>query len=309
LQALYQFDLSVAAEHLPDVPKTSHTRYDATKNRSSVASGLVPDVNGALGQRIRLAGCDEAGRGALAGPAAVACVHIPVPSGPVPDVLLSLRGVDDSKRLTPRRRALLFERITQAASFGIGWTPPAEIDRLGIVLALKLAARRAYIALGVPADLVLLDRGLSLLSDLEIERLKELKIERLRDLTIERISDSAIERFAPSLLQSPDHPITQPLNHSISQSPDHSITQSLNPPITQSFTRGDSRSLHIAAASIIAKVARDRLMVALDRRLPGYGFGQHKGYGTPGHRAAILRLGPSPIHRRSFKVRGATSDV
>ena len=91
------------------------------------------------------------------------------------------------------------------------------------------------------------------------------------------------------------------------QSLNHSIPQSLNPSITQStelsFTRGDSRSLHIAAASIIAKVTRDQIMVDLDRHFPGYCFAKHKGYGTAAHIAAMRKIGPSAIHRRTFHVK------
>lgn len=182
-----------------------------------------------------IAGCDEAGRGALAGPACVACVSIDLTAEELVDPLI---GVDDSKRLTPKKRAELSGKIGQAASVGIGWAAPAEIDRIGIVPALRNAARRAYSALGVDVGFVLLDRGLSVGERHEL-----------------------------------------------------------------AFTRGDSRSLHIAAASIIAKVTRDRLMERLDRLVPGYGFARHKGYGTASHRASIARLGRSPIHRRSFKVK------
>jgi ribonuclease HII len=74
-------------------------------------------------------------------------------------------------------------------------------------------------------------------------------------------------------------------------------------PVEWSFTKGDARSLHIACASIVAKVARDRLMIDLGARFPGFGFATHKGYGTAAHRAAIAHLGSSPLHRRSFHVK------
>ena len=214
---------------------------------------------------ILIAGCDEAGRGALAGPACVACVHLPVVAELVsaatglPSALLSLCGVDDSKRLSPKKREDLFPKVIALAEIGIGWATPAEIDRIGIVPALRNAARRAYLALGVDTDLVLLDRG----------------------LTLGR-GDTETQAFS----------VSSPLRVS---SPSF--------PRELAFTRGDAKSLHIAAASIIAKVSRDRLMVELDRRVPGYGLAQHKGYGTQAHRAAISRRGPSPIHRRSFVVR------
>ncbi len=231
---------------------------------SLVASGLVPD-----GQRpsseaptaerakektsqtscdatgLTIAGFDEAGRGALAGPVVVGCVHFPfVASGLDPPV--ELVGLDDSKRLSPQKRNALCERIRTLAKWGIGCSSPLEIDRLGIVSALTLAAQRAYRAMGYGVDLLLLDRGLSLGGVVSSK------------------------------------PATTP------------------PEIA--FTKGDTKSLHIAAASILAKVSRDRMMARVAVRFPDYGFDHNKGYGTPGHLAALRRLGPSPFHRTSFRL-------
>jgi ribonuclease HII len=161
----------------------------------------------------------------------------------------------------------MYRRITEVASWGIGWASAQEIDLLGIVPAISLAARRAYSMMGQRVDLLLCDRGLSLLSDLVSERL--------------------------------NHLTPQASDPSVSQSPDHSIIQSLE----LSFTKGDSRSLHIAAASILAKVARDRMMLNLHQRFPVYAFAANKGYGTPAHLAALRENGPSTIHRRSFRVK------
>jgi ribonuclease HII len=199
-------------------------------------------------ERLEIAGCDEAGRGALAGPAVVACVQFAVaplvtstPAGAAPHRdLVSLAGIDDSKRLSPRERERLFEPIARSARFGIGVTSAEEIDRLGIVPALTLATRRAVAGLGRPPGLLLLDLG----------------------LTLGRSGD------APEV----------------------------------SFAKGDARSLHIAAASILAKVTRDRMLAEAEARFPGYGFERNKGYGTPGHLAALRRLGPSPFHRATFRV-------
>jgi len=270
--------------------------------RSSAASGLVPTVEGftpdgigacSVGLHARrsrtsqerydaaktmeIAGFDEAGRGALAGPVVVCCVHFdlasegttkgfPVASGHLPNgietcsvgpharrgtsILDFLAGIDDSKRVSSKRREALFPRITAVSDWGIGYATPSEIDRVGIVSALYLACRRAYRAIKKRVDLLLFDRGLSLGENVAH------KVRRYRPL-----------------------------------------------PLELAFTRGDSRSLHIAAASILAKVHRDRMMVELNAQYPGYGLDRNKGYGTAVHLAALKRLGPSSIHRRSFRVK------
>jgi len=194
---------------------------------------------------------------------------------PRPAFLEDLAGLDDSKRLTARQRENLCPRIKSHAAWGIGIASAKEIDQLGIVPAVSLAARRAYRAMGVNVDLLLCDRGITVLSD------------------------SAIEPLNHFTAQASERPISRSLNLPITQSSDHSITQSTE----LSFTRGDSRSLHIAAASIIAKVTRDRMMVDLDHDFPGYDLAKHKGYGTAAHIEAIQRLGPSAVHRRSFHVK------
>lgn len=182
-----------------------------------------------------IAGFDEAGRGALAGPVAVGCVSFdPEDLGDLASELLHL---DDSKRVTPKRREVLFERIAALSRFAVGFSSACEIDRLGIVRASRLAASRAYAKIARPVDTALLDRGLSLSGEVG------------REIHL---------------------------------------------------VRGDSRSFHIAAASIIAKVSRDRLMAALDERFPGYDLSRHKGYGTAAHLEAISRLGRSRIHRVTF---------
>ena len=237
----------------------------------------------------RLVGFDEAGRGALAGPVAVACVAFNLPNSMRPgdgvafnlpdsarpgdgvavrlskdmrpgdsvtfslpndvslgdddadDLCSALAHLDDSKRVTPKRREALFDSIRGAARCGIGYASAVEIDRRGIVAACRSAAARAVLQLGMPADLALFDRGLSLPANARPPWLREI-----------------------------------------------------------SLTRGDARSLHVAAASILAKISRDRLMERLSLRFPGYGFDKHKGYGTSAHRQAILERGVTPIHRRSF---------
>jgi len=181
-----------------------------------------------------VAGVDEAGRGALAGPVAAAVVILP------PDIEPdALDGVMDSKQLSSSRRqaaATLVRRI--ALAWAVGFASAREIDRWGILPATRLAVRRALRQLTVPPEYLLLDHLLL---------------------------------------------------------PEVELPQTAMP-------KGDALVLSIAAASVLAKTSRDALMEALEARYPGYGFAQHKGYGTAAHRAALRRLGPSPIHRRSFRL-------
>jgi ribonuclease HII len=182
-----------------------------------------------------VAGIDEAGRGALAGPVAAAVVVLP----PEPQLLDGMTGVRDSKQLSPSQRETAQETILHyAAGWGVGFASPAEIDQLGILPATRLAASRALHELAISPMHILLDY-----------------------------------LFLPDI----------------------SVPQT-------SLIKGDCRSLSIAAASILAKVSRDDQMREYDRTCPGYGFANHKGYGTVAHRAALKQLGPSPIHRLSFKL-------
>ncbi|MBU0596522.1 ribonuclease HII [Candidatus Bipolaricaulota bacterium] len=230
--------------------------------RKAAAAGLSLDgVDGAPGipsfrdiaapaQMPRLVGFDEAGRGALAGPVTVACVGFDLPpdltsdGDRADDLCRTLCTLDDSKRVTPTRRRVLFERIVASTRYGVGHASAAEIDRVGIVSACRRATARAVAHIAGPIEFGLFDRGLSLPTDALV--------------------------VLPAGYRS------------------------------VSLTRGDARSLHIAASSIIAKVARDALMEHLDDRFPGYAFAEHKGYGTAAHRAAIVERGPSPIHRATF---------
>ena len=184
-----------------------------------------------------IAGMDEAGRGALAGPVAVGAVILPNKAR----LSSTLNGVRDSKQMTPLAREHLAPRIKESAlRWGVGFASSNEIDSLGIVPATRLAALRAIESLSLfPAYL---------LTDFRLE-LPELDIPQT------------------------------------------------------SLVKGDVKCLSIAAASVLAKTARDALMCELDSQYPGYGLGKHKGYGTPFHRLAMKRLGYSAIHRKSFSFR------
>ncbi len=179
-----------------------------------------------------IAGIDEAGRGALAGPVVAAAVILPYRLK-----AHWLRQVRDSKLLTPDRREYLFDYIQEAAiSTGVGIVSHHIIDTSNILRATRLAMKQAVDRLSPPADTLLID-----------------------------------------YLRLPEVPISQ-----------------------KGIVNGDGLCLSIACASIIAKVTRDRLMKKMDAIYPGYGLGKHKGYCTEEHIANLNRLGPSPVHRRSF---------
>jgi len=176
-----------------------------------------------------IAGIDEAGRGALAGPVVAAAVVLPIG--------VRIDGVDDSKKLSPETRERLFDVImAHALRVGVGMASAKVIDRINILQATRLAMQEAVGKLSPQPDFLLID---------------------------------GISRIASPLPQ-------------------------------QTIKKGDSLSLSIAAASIIAKVSRDRLMRELDLKHPGYGLAGHKGYGSASHMEAIRQLGPSPIHRLTF---------
>ncbi|MCL4528392.1 MAG: ribonuclease HII [Chloroflexi bacterium] len=181
-----------------------------------------------------IAGLDEAGRGALAGPVAVGAVILPNDS----NLSSTLSGVRDSKQMTPLERESAAPRIKEIAlTWGIGFASSDEIDSDGIVAATRLAALRSLESLSLIPSYLLTDFRLEL--------------------------------------------------------PQLDISQT-------ALVKGDALCLSIAAASVLAKTARDELMRGLDSTHPGYGLGKHKGYGTPAHRLALKRLGYSPIHRKSF---------
>lgn len=181
-----------------------------------------------------IAGLDEAGRGAWAGPVVAGAVILPLDRF---DLVHALEGVNDSKQLSPELREALLPRIMEVAlAVGVGCGTHAEIDQLGIVPATRFAMQRALAALSVRPDGLLTD--------------------------------------------------AMPLPE-------------IGLPCTP-LIKGDQRSLSIAAASIVAKVTRDRFMAELDELFPQYGFRIHKGYGTPLHQQALRHFGPSAIHRLTF---------
>jgi len=176
-----------------------------------------------------IAGVDEAGRGPLAGPVCAAAVILP------PELVIP--GLDDSKKLTEKRREALYPVICEKAlAWSVAFASPREIDELNILNATYLAMNRAIAGLGLAPALCIIDGNRN---------------------------------------EGIDYP---------------SVT----------LVGGDGLSANIAAASVLAKVTRDRLMKELDSRIPGYGFAVHKGYGTKLHYAMLREKGPSPIHRQTF---------
>ncbi len=178
----------------------------------------------------RLCGVDEAGRGPLAGPVCAAAVILP--ENFCPD------GLDDSKKLSEKKREALFPIICEhALGWAVAYAEVEEIERLNILNATMLAMKRAVDGLDCIPQLILVDGN----------------------------------RLPPDL-----------------------------PAPSKAIVKGDAQSASIAAASVLAKVSRDRLMRELDRQYPGYGFSAHKGYGTKAHMEAIHRYGLLPCHRKSF---------
>ncbi|MEG1848956.1 MAG: ribonuclease HII [Oscillospiraceae bacterium] len=175
------------------------------------------------------AGCDEAGRGCLAGPVFAAAVILPKD--------FNAGELNDSKKLSEKKREALYPLITgQAVAWAVGFATEQEIDEYNILQATYLAMRRAVMGLSKIPDYLLVDGN--------------------RD----------------PLIGLP----------------------------TATLVKGDAKAACIAAASILAKVTRDRKMVEMDQLYPQYGFAKHKGYPSPAHYAALARYGPCPIHRRSF---------
>ncbi len=186
-----------------------------------------------------ICGVDEAGRGPLAGPVCTAAVILPAGK--------CIEGVNDSKKLSEKKREKLFDVICQEAlAYSIAWASVEEIEEMNILNATMLAMKRAVEGLSVKADFAMIDGN---------------------------------------------------------KTPELSIP-------CESIVDGDALSESIAAASILAKVSRDRLMKELAPQYPEYHFEKHKGYGTPQHRELLLQYGPCEIHRLSFltKILGKKAD-
>lgn len=176
-----------------------------------------------------IAGVDEAGRGPLAGPVYAAAVILP------DDAII--KGINDSKKLTEKRREELFEEITEkAVAYNVCAADEKRIDKINILNATFEAMNGAVSGLSAVPDYVIIDGN------------------RIKGMTVPH----------------------------------------------ETIVKGDAKSISIAAASILAKVSRDRFISEMAKKYPQYGFEKHKGYGTKAHTDAILKYGPCEIHRRSF---------
>lgn len=176
-----------------------------------------------------ICGIDEAGRGPLAGPVFAAAVILPENA--------EIDGINDSKKLSEKKREALFEVIKEKAlSWSVGFATETEIDEINILQATFLAMKRACDGLSIKPDFALVDGN------------------RMPSLGVK----------------------------------------------SQTIIKGDGLSASIAAASILAKVSRDRLMYEIDQLYPEYNFGKHKGYGTSLHTEMLRKYGPCPVHRKTF---------
>lgn len=213
--------------------------FDLRSSALSPFVAVLPHLHKELALREQgfrfVAGLDEAGRGAWAGPVVAAAVILPLDR---PDLAELLAGLDDSKRLTSTQRDQFFELIRQTAlAVGVGLAPAEVVDEVNVLEATRQAMQQALTELSFTPDYLLLD---------------------------------------------------------------HVRLPAVNLP-QDAFPKADQISLSVAAASVMAKVTRDRLMVQFSRQYPGYAFERHKGYGTSTHQAALAQLGPCCLHRRSYK--------
>lgn len=261
----------------------------------------------------RLIGVDEVGRGAWAGPVVACAVAIDLAFLSGNWCRRRGREVNDSKRLSPGLRESLCQDLRRqcasgAIHFALGEAGVEEIERLNVFGATVLAMRRALEGLSITACLNLpanrdhRPRGRQ--SELDFsERTDDEAVaskhhpDALRGKAPEAVVDKLPhrERDGPLAGSAAAATTDEPLRILIDGKPLRAL-----PYRHEAIVGGDSRSFCIALASILAKVSRDRAMAALDADYPQYGFGEHKGYGTPNHRAAILAHGPLELHRRVF---------
>ncbi len=235
---------------MPDAVRRSRTAPGSRRPSLRVERALQRD-----GHRV-LAGMDEVGRGALAGPVTVGVVFIDESCRSAPT------GVKDSKLLTPAARVAMVPRIRRwCLGYAVGHASPAEIDDIGIIAALRLAGCRALAAVDIVPDLVILDGNHDWLT-----------------------APQDVGLFAFTGDEPPS-----------------------TPPVT-TMIKADLKCSSVAAASVLAKVERDGLMVAAAPDYPAYGWHENKGYAAPEHLAALEAHGPTDLHRRSWRLPGVPGE-
>jgi ribonuclease HII len=199
-----------------------------------------------------VAGLDEVGRGAWAGPVSVGVVVFPPGRRPP-------RGLNDSKQLVEEHREALYPKIVEwCADWSVGHAGPEECDRWGMTAALRLAARRALAGLAHPPQALLMDGN----------------------------HDYVTEPPPPSGPATPERPVPTP--------------DGAGSPYIRTVVRGDATCVSIAAASVLAKVTRDRMMRGLAPSFPAFDFDRNKGYPSPMHQTALAGFGLTSVHRRSW---------
>lgn len=224
-------------------------------------------------------GIDEVGRGSMAGPVSVGVAILS------PDATLEVSGLIDSKALSPARRESMVPEIRRWCAVEVGHVDPQDVDALGMTLSLRLAAQRALAALarrGYRADAALLDGKHDWFTPPQ------------EDLFSALAPDPAQAHYNALLAQAWEGA--------------GAAGEPAQMPVTM-VIKGDYKCASIAAASVVAKVERDELMVQLDTRYPGYGWAKNKGYGSAAHREAISVQGPSPQHRLSWSLPATAEQI
>ncbi len=249
---------------------------DKARGRAAVPPSLREERRLLRAGHALVAGMDEVGRGALAGPVTVGVVVVDL------DVRSAPTGVRDSKLLTPAAREALVPRLRRwARAWAVGHAEPDEIDAYGIIAALRLAGRRALAQLPVTPACVLLDGNHDWLTA------RPLSPSGAPAGFGEGDEDGLfpVADVQPARLPAPPVPLDAD-------------------PVVHTMIKADLRCAAVAAASVLAKVERDGIMVDRARQFPGYGWEGNKGYSAPEHGEALRALGPCVQHRRSWSLPG-----
>lgn len=270
--------------------KTPSKKRAAAKTGSKAPAPTLIYERSFLTQGHRLiAGCDEVGRGALAGPVSVGMVVVDAASQ------LELATVRDSKLLTPAARVELVPQIREwAVAYSVGHAAAAEVDAVGLIAALRLAGTRAWHQLvesGVTPDAVILDGNHNWLSP-QPEPAPEAEVPTTTQCQQQFDFGGKVPGTVAAARPEPP-----------TEAGDV-VVLSCNAPVYMKI-KADMQCLSVAAASVLAKVERDGMLIELDAVHPDFGWAVNKGYATASHRAAIATHGPSPYHRLSWRLTAA----